>query len=29
MFTANMPLVAITYDTDSKQHSCQIERWTK
>ena len=27
--TGNILLVGINYDTQSKQHTCQIERWTK
>ena len=28
-YTGDILLVGINYDTDSKAHSCQIERWTK
>ena len=28
-YSGDILLVAVNYDTDSKQHSCQIERWTK
>lgn len=28
-FTKNIMLVGISYDTDTKQHSCRIEQWEK
>ena len=28
-YTGDIVLVAINYDTDSKQHTCRIERWSK
>ena len=28
-YTGDILLVAISYDTQTKQHTCQIERWTK